>query len=135
MTRRVGFTLPEVLATLVLVGLVLPVVMQGISLSMRASSDAGRRTEAASLAETKLAELALMGDTIREMSGDFGPDFPGYRWTRDEASADDGMVEVTVHVQWETRGEPRVLSLSTWRSPDLAALRAERAVEAGGVSP
>src|SRR5688500_7535196 len=52
-----GFTLAEVLATLVLVGLVLPAVMKGISLALAASDDARRRVEAVGLAENKLTEL------------------------------------------------------------------------------
>lgn len=120
MARR-GFTLPEVLATLVLVGLVLPVVMQGISLALRAAEDASKRGEAASLAETKLQELAVAGDSIREMSGDFGPDSPGFTWTREEAAVEDSMIETTVRVEWLTRGQPRSLALATWRAPESAA--------------
>lgn len=116
--KRRAFTLPEVLATLVLIALVMPAVMQGISLVLRASSDAGKRSQAASLAEAKLAELALRGDSVRETSGDFGSDWPGFQWTRAETGVEDSMVELTVEVQWETRGQTRSLALTTWRAPE-----------------
>src|SRR5690606_17973562 len=100
-------------------GLVLPVVMQGISLVLRAAEDAGKRAEAATLAETKLAELVLLGDEVRESSGDFGREWPAYTWLRAEEAADDSMTQVTVTVRWETRGQPRELALSTWRGPEF----------------
>jgi prepilin-type N-terminal cleavage/methylation domain-containing protein len=55
--HRRGFTLIEALAALLLVAIVLPVVMRGISTASRAASTARRNTEAASLAQSKLDEL------------------------------------------------------------------------------
>ena len=136
MNRRTGFTLAEVLATLVLIGLVLPVVMQGISLALKAAEDASKRGEAASLAEAKLNELVLLGDENREMSGDFGPDWAGFRWTRTELAVDDAMIEVAVEVQWETRGQPRALALTTWRAPASAVTTTDTEdTPAGETSP
>ena len=55
--RRRGFTLIEVLAALLLIGIVLPVIMQGFSIATRVGSTAKRRTEAGALADAKLTEL------------------------------------------------------------------------------
>ena len=51
---RGGFTLVEVLASLALVAVILPVAMEGVSLAVGAAGLARDRIEAASLAETKL---------------------------------------------------------------------------------
>ncbi|HEV8377776.1 MAG TPA: type II secretion system protein, partial [Tepidisphaeraceae bacterium] len=54
---RRGFTLLEVLATLILIGIILPAVMGGISLATAAAGEAKHKVEAVSLAQTKLSEL------------------------------------------------------------------------------
>ena len=86
MTRRSvhprrGFTLIEVLATIALLGIVLPVAMQGVSIATGIASTARHRSEAGALAESKMNELivtqAWNGGTL---SGDFGSDFPDYTW-------------------------------------------------------
>ena len=80
--RRRAFTLVEILATLVLVAIILPVAMSGISLALSVASEGRRQTEAASLAQTKMAEI-LAGQLWQSssLSGDFARDRPEYRWT------------------------------------------------------
>lgn len=114
-TRSAGFTLIEVLATIVLMGIVLPVAMRGLSIALNESSKARHTAEAAALAEAKLGELTLPGlATLSSASGDFGPEFPEYRWTcQTTASAEYGVDEVTVTVYWTARGEERSFSLTT----------------------
>jgi prepilin-type N-terminal cleavage/methylation domain-containing protein len=112
--RRSGVTLVEVLAALVLVAIVLPVVMQGLTLSMRAASRARHQAEAARLAEAKLNELLVLRDTsILTGAGDFGEHWPGYAWRSESATRDHGLYEVTVTVAWTERGQERTASLST----------------------
>jgi len=117
--RLRGVTLMEVLATLLLVGIILPVAMRGVSISMRAAANARHQTEAAMLAEMKLNELlaardpALLGST-----GDFGPDWPEYRWQVLAAGVDYNLYEVTVVVNWQTRGSTRSLQLSSLIYPE-----------------
>ena len=60
-TRRGGFTLIEVLATMLLLGIVLPVAMRGVSVALSAAGTARHLSEAAVLAEAKLNELATPG--------------------------------------------------------------------------
>lgn len=111
---RRGFTLIEVLATLVLVALVLPVVMQGISLATGLAGLSRQRTEACLLAQSKLNELALAGAWRRgELAGDFGADWPGYRWSASVRDWDAEIQELTVQVTWERRGRSYSLALST----------------------
>ena len=113
-----GFTLIEVLAAMLLIGIVLPVVMQGVMAGTRAGSEAHRRTEAATLAQSKLQELTVTGQWDGgTLSGDFGPDWPAYRWQAAVAEwANDaqavGMQQVDVTVTWTDRGRPATLTVS-----------------------
>ena len=52
-----GFTLIEVLVTMLLLALVLPLVMNGITSASSTASESRRRNEAAGLAEEKLDEI------------------------------------------------------------------------------
>ena len=116
-TRRLavrGFTLIEVLATLVLLAIVLPVAMRGVSLALAAASNARHTSEAATLAEAKLNELVVQGQgTVATASGDFAPDHPDYRWLCQNAERDYGVSEVAVRVSWTERGQERSLIVST----------------------
>ncbi len=114
-----GFTLIEVLATLMLMAIVLPAVMRGATLATAAASTARRRTEAAGLAEAKLGELvAAQQFQGNSLSGDFGADWPDYKW---EASVQSwsrnasvtGLQQVDVRVLWTARGRPESIVLST----------------------
>lgn len=115
--RPRAFTLPEVLATLVLMGLVLPAVMKGISLALAASDDARRRVEAVGLAENKLAELGAdiaLNQGSGGGSGDFGDEAPGYRWESTTATVDTSLTEMQVRVTWTARGAERGVTLCTY---------------------
>lgn len=111
---RTAFTLAEVLATLVLVGIVLPVVMQGVSIALAASSHARYLAQAASLGEAKLTELVATGDwLVASGSGDFGIEWPQYRWSCQNFTRDFTTYELVLHVIWTERGEERSLDLAT----------------------
>src|SRR5438552_3049287 len=67
-----GFTLVEVLATLLIMGIVLPVAMKGVSVMLGTASTARHMQEAAALGETKLNDLIISGDALAPTaSGDF----------------------------------------------------------------
>lgn len=110
-----GFTLMEILAALVLIGVVLPAVMKGVSMASILASDSAHKYEALDLAQSKLAEVLLNGDWEGGSdAGDFAPDHEGYAWTMetsDWTQAD--LKEVDVTVSWEQRGRPRYIQLST----------------------
>jgi general secretion pathway protein I len=115
MTRNRGFSLIEIMATLVLIAIVLPVVMQGFSLSNNLASLARQRSEAATLAESKLSELAVTGLYQQGvLSGDFAPDRPDFKWTADLSAFDSSTLQVlTVHVIWTARGQQNEFRTST----------------------
>lgn len=116
---RPGFTLVEVLATLMLIAIVLPAVMKGATLATAAASIARSRTEASGLAEAKLAEIIATNQwQTSSLSGDFGTDWPGYRWQatvqswpQDTSGA--GLQQVDLRVSWAARGREDSLTLST----------------------
>ena len=117
-TREKGFTLIEVLASLVLVGIVLPVALRGVSLCLAASHRAKASLEGATLAETKLNELvAASGLMVPSGAGDFGPEWPDYRWSALSMERDGNLTEVEVVVTWTERGTDRSMSLSTLLYP------------------
>jgi prepilin-type N-terminal cleavage/methylation domain-containing protein len=111
-----GFTLVEVLATLVLMGIVLPVAMRGISIALAAADTARHTSEATSLAEEKLNELVTSGTWSSGGSGDFGTAWPGYSWTAQTADQPYNLTQLTLTVAWNQRGGPRSLSLTTFVS-------------------
>jgi prepilin-type N-terminal cleavage/methylation domain-containing protein len=111
---RRGFTLIEVLATLVMMGIVLPVAMHGVSLSLQAAGTARDSAEAVSMAEGKLSELAANTQVASgDQSGDFAPDRPQYQWRASTTLLDLGMEQITVRVTWASRGAERHVDVST----------------------
>jgi len=118
--HRRAFTLVEVLAAMLLMAIVLPPVMEGVSLATRNASDARHRTEAAGLAEEKLSEILAtqqwQGGTL---SGDFGSDAPAYHWqaTVNGWAADTtsvGLQQIDLSVLWnDSAGRQKSVILST----------------------
>jgi len=113
--RRRGLTLIEVLATIVLMGIVLPAAMQGISQCVRAASLARQKSEAAGLAEGKLNELIATGDwQFGVTSGDFGEAWPEYHWKAGTSEfTDPTLQQLSVQVYWTSRNEQRDVTLTT----------------------
>lgn len=110
-----GFTLLEVLAAMVFLGILVPVLLQALTLSNRASVTADRSAMAVQLAENKLEEL-LLNDQWRTLSpnGEFGDDWPGYRWSLERQPWQAGrMTELTLTVAFEVQGREREVRLST----------------------
>jgi prepilin-type N-terminal cleavage/methylation domain-containing protein len=111
---RRGFTLPECLAALVLVGVVLPVAMRGITLSMQASARARHLAEATEIAHLKLNELALANDTSAFVgTGEITGSTSTYRWASRSVSRSYGLYELTVEVGWTSAGIDQSTSITT----------------------
>ncbi len=114
MKDRKGFTLMEVLATLMLLAIVLPVAMRGLSIALASASHAKRTAEAASLAEMKLNELLTSTVAVtNNMSGDFAPEHPDYRWTFQYAQREYSTYDVQLQITWVERGQERNYNLGT----------------------
>jgi hypothetical protein len=103
-----------VLATLVLIGIVLPVAIKGATLAMQAASGARHQAEAATMGEAKLNQMIAEGDyAISGGSGTFAPDFPQYRWTVESALRDFNVTEVSMTVTWTEQGRDRSVNVAT----------------------
>jgi general secretion pathway protein I len=111
-----GFTLAEALAALLLVAIVLPVAMNGVSLGVHAARDARRRLQAASLAQSKLSELvATAAWQGSQLQGDFAVEqVPGYTWEAVvEEWEEPGMKQLSVVVRWQVNDSPQQISVAT----------------------
>ena len=114
--RRTGFTLVECLASLLLIAIVLPAVMHGISIASSSASASRRRTEAAALASTKLNELVATNTwQSGSLSGDFGDEFPGYQWSAEvqDWPQEADLQQLDVHVTWGMGPAQRSVTLTT----------------------
>lgn len=110
-----GFTLVEVLVSLLLLAVVLPVAMGGVSLSLRAAEEAKYKSQASSLARAKLSELQAQNQwDLQKMSGDFGASYPQYRWTAQLSNFDGSTLDqLDVTVFWRQREREHSVALST----------------------
>ncbi|MCX5643161.1 MAG: prepilin-type N-terminal cleavage/methylation domain-containing protein [Phycisphaerae bacterium] len=111
-----GFTFVELLVTMVLISIVMPVVMQTIGLCTRLAGQSRRQVEAACLAETKLTELTAAQDWESGSNrGDFGTDWPGYEWSMTVANwtEDSSVRQLDLAVTWRSVGRQRKITLST----------------------
>lgn len=118
-TRSRGFTLVEALAALMLVAIVLPVVMRGVTLSAQGVSLADRQETAMMLAQTKLEEAILaqawqFGDDEGDFSDFYGSDAQRYTWSlviQDWISTD--FRELTMTVYWTQGYQQQSVELKT----------------------
>ena len=103
-SRDRGFTLVEMLATLLIIALVLPSAMRGIALVTRIASQSNRKIVAATFAESKISELIASGEWEQGglSRGNFGQDYPEYVWDIDVKNWDEApMSELRVSVYWD----------------------------------
>ena len=105
----------EVLASLALVAVILPVAMQGVSLAVGAADVARERVEAAGLAEAKLNEVLADGSWQNgDESDDFGTERPGWGWALTvEDWSGTTIQKVEVAVTWTSRGRERSVAIAT----------------------
>jgi len=76
-----GFTLLEVMVAIAILSIALVAVYGSQSQSISLASEAKLNTSAALLAQAKIAEIeAENAENLASDSGDFGEDFPNYRW-------------------------------------------------------
>jgi prepilin-type N-terminal cleavage/methylation domain-containing protein len=115
-----GFTFIELLATVVLIAVIMPVAMRCIGLCTRLGGQSRKQIEAASLASTRLAELITTQDwESGEGRGDFGSDWPGYQWKTTVTNWTDSTArQLDLMVTWQSQGLERAVTLSTLVYPE-----------------
>lgn len=129
MRRRVhrggAFTLPEALAAIVLVAIVVPVAMRGITQSMALGEQAALRSAAVVKAQSKLDELIATGAwRSGELTGEFDTTPSGENVIVDSDtpmtwavkvgdSTWPSITQLAVTVTWTSRGAERHVTLTT----------------------
>lgn len=119
-TRR-GFTLVEVLAALAFLGILIPVVVSALTVSNRAAVIAERSGIAAQLGENQLNQMVVESSwSSSGTGGDFGEDWPGYRWELKKSDWNTGSVtELTMNVFFQVQGQERSVQLGTLATDSL----------------
>lgn len=114
-----AYTLAEVLAALVLMGIVVVVALQGMKVSSRAGLLGQRKVAATRIAERVLDELIVTDQLSQSAaSGTVTEGDTSYPWTmQTETWTQDSMTLVTVHVTFTLQGESHDVSLSTLYDP------------------
>lgn len=112
-----GFTLVEILATFVLMAIILPVAMNGISMASKLASQAKRRVTAGVLAEQMLNEFVLSGDyEDGDQEGEVTEENTDYTWQLEvvDWEEEDSMQQLDMRVTWENSGgQESIVVLST----------------------
>ena len=79
--KSFGFTLLEVMVAMAIIAIALTAVLGSQSQSISLAAEAKFGTTAALLAQSKMAEMEFEDpDNLTSDAGDFGEDFPDYRW-------------------------------------------------------
>jgi type II secretory pathway pseudopilin PulG len=114
-----AFTFVEVFAAMVFLAILVPAIVEGLTIANRASVVAERGSVAGELAENKLNEM-LVGQAWASgtaTSGDFGTDWPGYRWELSQTTWDQDnvntMTELDMAVYFPVQGKERSVKLAT----------------------
>ncbi|MCX6966204.1 MAG: hypothetical protein NTZ46_00215 [Verrucomicrobia bacterium] len=117
-----AFTFVEILAALIFLAILIPAILEGLTLSSRAAVTAERSALAAELAQNKLGELMLNDEWASgENKGEFGEALPGMRWEVTQSSWDmDSMTLLKLEVFFQVQGQEKSVSLSTLVDPNAA---------------
>ena len=118
-----AFTFVEILSAMVFLAILIPAILEGITISTRAGTIAQRQAIAVELAQNKLSELSIDGAwQSSDTSGDFGDDWPGYRWEAEPTTWDtDNMELLTVRAFYTVRGDEQHVTMSTLVSATASA--------------
>ena len=115
-----AFTFVEVFAALVFLAILVPAIVEGLGIANRTSVIAERGSIAGELAENKMNEILLSstgGNPIEDTRGDFGTDFPGYRWEMTQGAWDQDtvntMTQMSIEVFYPVQGRERSVTLTT----------------------
>lgn len=113
--RRRGFTLVEIVVSLVILALALPPLIRAFSRSSLWQAQAENRTMALFLLRYKMAEIESIGfPELGEEEGEFAEE-SRFRWhTIVEETETEGLRKVTVIITWQEMGRERAISASTY---------------------
>lgn len=114
-----GFTLAEVLASLTLMAVIIPVALEGVSIVNRVGTVADRKAGAARIAKRILNEFVVTGQ-IGSESGQAREGSNTYDWRVQTSNWEmDAMNLVTVEVTFDVQGKSYDVSMGTLYDPTL----------------
>jgi prepilin-type N-terminal cleavage/methylation domain-containing protein len=117
--RRRGFTLAEVLAALLLMAILIPVTVHGVSVASRAGTLGQRKATAMRIAERVLEEQIVTGQLATATP--YGSVVDGdttYPWTMtSDPWTEDSMSVLTVRVSFDVQGTTFDVAASTLYDP------------------
>jgi prepilin-type N-terminal cleavage/methylation domain-containing protein len=122
-----GFTLVEVLAALLLMAIVVPVAMQGMSIATRAGVMGQRKAAAMRVADRVLNELIVTREALQtSATGTATEGDATYAWTLESQTwTEDAMLQLTVTVTFSVQGNDYTVSASTLFDPTAGDPSAE----------
>ncbi|NVM21203.1 MAG: prepilin-type N-terminal cleavage/methylation domain-containing protein [Desulfobacterales bacterium] len=97
-----GFTLLEVMIAMAIIAIALVAALGSQSQGVSLANEAKFTSTVVFLAQSKMAEIELKDpeDPISDDAGDFGEDFPGYRWEMGVSDpAFEGFEKVSDHIK------------------------------------
>jgi prepilin-type N-terminal cleavage/methylation domain-containing protein len=115
LSARRAFTLVEVLASLMLIALVVPVAMEAMSVASRAGELGRRKAAAVRVGERVLGQLLAEGQLASGNSSGVAQEGPfEYPWAvRVENWPEDALQQATVTVTFSVRGVAQEIALAT----------------------
>jgi len=110
-----AFSLVEMMAAVVIFGLVVLGTLELFTSSLRAGAASGAHTRGVMLAQGMMEETLAEGNfMLAGEGGDFGADYEGYTWERQVTETDDpGLYQVEILVNWTEHGREKRYKLVT----------------------
>jgi prepilin-type N-terminal cleavage/methylation domain-containing protein len=114
--KKAGFSLVEMIAALVIFSVGVLALMEVFTTCLHSTSHSLNSSQAAQLAQLAVEETIAMGDLYATAdTGDFGPVFAPYSWSREIEDTDQlGLYKLQVTVTWEERGRQKQFTLTTF---------------------
>ncbi len=112
--RNKGFTLLEVIVTMVIVVVGLVMISQAFSTGLRAVTVSDKATLVKMLAEQQIAQLEMQTfSTLQSANGNFAPDHPEISWQEDvQSTALNNLKQVTLTFSWTERNTTQTLVIT-----------------------
>lgn len=131
--RSRGFTLVEALSAVLLAGLVLPAILRCVVVCLDVAQRARDQAQAVTLAEAKLQEVVTAAGAFGVGQGDFGAEWPRYRWTLQTATRNYGLTQLDLQVHWTASDREQTVTLTTLVGDSSSSTDSSTSTSSGGM--
>jgi prepilin-type N-terminal cleavage/methylation domain-containing protein len=121
MRRAHGFTLVEMIVAGFILSVAVVSAVTAFSTVTRVNSKAEVMQTSALLARQRFSDLEQQADSLSggDQQGDFGTDYPAYRWQQTvEATDYPNLYKVTLTISWGAGGRPQQYEYTTYLRTD-----------------